>query len=72
MSTGTLLAGIFFSGSVLHSRFYYILLAVVLLNTTIFAAIAITKILPKRFKFAWFRRGRVRSKTRSIYPDAKP
>ncbi len=67
--TSSLLAGIFFPSSLLHSHFYLVLSTIVMLNTTVFAALACAKIIPKWIRPSWFRRGRRRGTTRSIYPD---
>jgi len=64
-----LLAGILFPESLLDSSFFRVLATFVALNTTVYAAMAVAKILPKVVQPSWFRRGRTRAETRSIYPD---
>jgi hypothetical protein len=70
MSEALIHAGILFPQAVIESRFFVILATLVALNTTVYAALAISKIVPKFIKPGWYRRGRTRSETRSIYPDA--
>ncbi|HLP23996.1 MAG TPA: hypothetical protein VK139_08170 [Microbacteriaceae bacterium] len=63
------LAGILLPDSFLHGNFFLVLSALVALNTTIYAALAIAKIVPKVLRPRLWRRGRQRAETRSIYPD---
>ena len=66
--------GILFPGSVLHSDFFAILAAFVAINTVIYAALAIAKIVPI-LRLADLRPGggfSRRSATRSIYPETPP
>ena len=72
MSLSPLLAGLLFPQSLQHSTFFIVLATIVALNTVIYVSLAVAKILPKWFRSSWFRRGRVRSETRSIYPHQKP
>lgn len=65
-------SGVLFSESLLRSDFYFVLSTVVALNTTIYAALSIAKVLPKWYQPSWLRRGRTRAETRSIYPESKP
>jgi hypothetical protein len=62
--------GLLFPQSLIESRFFVILATLVALNTTVYAALAIAKLVPKFVKPSWYRRGRTRSETRSIFPDA--
>lgn len=62
--------GVLISESFLNSNFFIVLSAVVALNTTIYAALAVSKMFPKWLKPKWWRNGRKRAETRSIYPDA--
>jgi hypothetical protein len=63
--------GLLLPASFIESRFFVILATLVALNTTIYTALAISKILPKVLRPAFYRRGKRRSETRSIHPDAK-
>jgi hypothetical protein len=62
--------GILLPESFLQSQFFVILAALVALNTTIYAALAIAKILPKIFRRRTYRKSTYRRETRSIYPDS--
>ena len=56
--------------SVLSSEAFHVLAAFVAINTVMYAAVTVAKLLP-RVNPAALRRGRYeRSETRSIYPDA--
>jgi hypothetical protein len=63
--------GLLFPQEVIESRFFVILATLVALNTTVYAALAISKIFPKFISPSWYRRGRNRAETRSIFPDAQ-
>lgn len=61
--------GILFSQDVLRSGAFQLLAAFVAVNTIMYVALALAKILPKVYLSDW-RPGRSRrSETRSIYPD---
>lgn len=62
--------GILFPEATLQSELFAILAAFVALNTVMYVALAIAKILPKVYLNDWIRRRRQRSETRSIHPDA--
>lgn len=53
----------------LDSRWFLILATLVALNTIIYAAITVARMLPKWIQPTLFRHGQSRSETRSIYPD---
>lgn len=63
-------AGIVFPESTLTSDWFAILAAFVAINTVMYAALAVAKILPKVYRSDWFSRPNQRSQSRSIYPDA--
>ena len=67
-----IVAGLLFPQSIQHSALYVVLATIVALNTVIYVSLAIAKLFPKWFRSSWFRRGRVRSETRSIYPHREP
>ncbi|MEY4101880.1 MAG: hypothetical protein RIR88_14 [Actinomycetota bacterium] len=71
MTEALLNTGLLFPASLIESRFFVILATLVALNTTVYAALALSKILPKVIRPSWYRRGRLRQETRSIYPDAE-
>lgn len=61
--------GLLLPESFLNSDFYTVLATIVALNTTIYAVLAISKVMPKWWNPQWIRKGKLRSETRSIYPD---
>lgn len=70
MPAAVLQAGILFPESVLGSMWFSVLAAFVAINTVMYVALAVAKILPKVHPQDWLPRNYVRSQTRSIYPDA--
>jgi len=52
----------------LHSTGYDVLMIFVAINTVMYAALSVAKVLPALHPTEWFTRRR-RSETRSIYPD---
>ena len=66
----TALAGILLSESVLHSAWFGVLTGFVAVNTVMYVALAIAKLLPPVHPSGWFRRDNARSETRHIDPDA--
>ena len=63
-------SGLLFPASFLQSDFFVILSAFVAINTLVYVALAVAKILPKVYLSDWIRGANRRSETRSIYPDA--
>ncbi|TFC84237.1 hypothetical protein E3T23_00580 [Cryobacterium cheniae] len=57
--------------TVLQSDEFAILAAFVAINTVMFAALAVAKILPKVHPTDWFRGRNRRAATRSIHPDER-
>ncbi|QCB98765.1 hypothetical protein E5206_00235 [Arthrobacter sp. PAMC25564] len=55
--------------SMLHTQWFAILATFVAINTVMYAALAVSKILPKLHRPSWLRRSHERAETRSIYPD---
>ena len=55
--------------AVLHSEWYAVLTAFVALNTIMYVALAVAKVLPKLYVSDWVRSQHRRSQTRSIYPE---
>lgn len=63
-------AGLLFPESLLHSQWFAVLATFVAINTVMYAALALAKILPKVHPSDWVRTRNERSETRSIHPDA--
>lgn len=61
--------GILLPESLMSSNFYAILTLFVAINTLIYVALAVSKILPKIYLTDWIQRRRSRSETRSIHPE---
>lgn len=55
--------------AMLHADWIAVLTAFVALNTVMYAALAVAKILPKMYVSDWVPSRNRRSQTRSIYPD---
>ena len=70
LQAGTVMGGLLFQESLLTSNYFLTLAAFVAINTVMYAAIAIAKILPKIYVADWFTHRNRRSETRSIYPDS--
>ncbi|MDJ0377570.1 hypothetical protein QMF22_08675 [Cryobacterium sp. PH31-L1] len=64
--------GILLPGSVLQSDFFAILATFVAINTVMYAALAIAKILPRVYLGDLLPGQRRRHETRSIYPETEP
>ena len=60
--------GIMLTESTLHSSLFAVLAAFVAINTVMYAALAIAKMLPKIYPSDWSRRQYSRSQSRSIHP----
>jgi hypothetical protein len=58
--------------SLLHSATFAILSAFVAINTVMYGALALGKLLPKVYVADWVPQRNQRSETRSIYPDLEP
>jgi hypothetical protein len=55
--------------AVLHTEWFAVLTTFVALNSIMYAALAVAKMLPKVYVSDWTRSANRRSQTRSIYPD---
>jgi hypothetical protein len=55
--------------ALLRSDWYAVLTAFVALNTIMYVALAVAKVLPKLYVSDWVRSPNRRSQTRSIYPE---
>ncbi len=62
--------GLLFPESVLSSELFAVLATFVAINTVMYAALAVVRVLPKGQAPGWLRSGRTRGETRSIHPDA--
>jgi len=63
-------SGLLFPESILHSDWFAVLATFVAINTVMYAALALAKVLPKIHPTEWIRTSNERSESRSIYPDA--
>ncbi|WP_253904243.1 hypothetical protein [Arthrobacter sp. Br18] len=62
-------SGILFPEAILNSDLFAVLSAFVAINTVMYAALSIAKVLPKVYYTDWIHRPGKRSETRSIHPD---
>ncbi|MHA7175636.1 hypothetical protein ACX80D_03185 [Arthrobacter sp. Sr24] len=62
--------GVVLPESMLHSEWFAVWATFVAINTLMYAALSIAKILPNIYPTDWFLGRNRRSETRSIYPDA--
>lgn len=60
--------GVVFPESTLHSDAFAVLAAFVAINTVMYVALAVSKMLPKIYLSDWIRKTNRRSQTRSIHP----
>jgi hypothetical protein len=65
-------AGIVLPASVMHTQFFAVLAAFVAINTIVYAALSVARILPRIYLSDWVHGRNRRAETRSIYPDAPP
>lgn len=70
LQTSVVLGGLLFEESFLTSNYFLTLAAFVAINTVMYAAMAVAKILPKIYVADWITNRNRRSETRSIYPDS--
>ncbi len=64
--------GIVLPESTLRATWFAVLAAFVAINTVMYLALAVAKILPKVHPRDWLPRGYARSQERGIYPDGRP
>jgi len=62
-------AGVLLPAQVLQTNVFATLSTFVAVNTVMFTALAVAKLLPRLHPGSWFRSPNQRSETRSIYPD---
>ncbi|WP_253905162.1 hypothetical protein [Arthrobacter sp. H14] len=62
--------GILLPGATLQTELFAVLAAFVAINTVMYVALSVAKILPKVYLAGWLRKQKTRSETRSIHPDA--
>lgn len=65
-------SGLVFPESTLHSDAFAVLAAFVAINTVMYVALAVAKMLPKVYVSDWIRGANRRSQTRSIHPADTP
>lgn len=63
--------GLIFSESSLHTEAFAVLAAFVAINTLIYVALAVAKMLPKVYLSDWIHRSNRRAQTRSIHPHRR-
>ncbi len=63
-------AGILLPETVLASAWFGVLGVFVAINTVMYLALAVAKVLPKVYPQDWLPRSYARSQTRSIHPDS--
>lgn len=63
--------GVIFPESLLHSQWFAVWATFVAINTLMYAALSVAKILPKIYPSDWVRGRNRRTETRSIYPNAE-
>ncbi len=61
--------GVLLPTALLHTSWFATLSTFVAVNTIMFIALAVAKVLPRVHPSSWFRSQNQRSETRSIYPD---
>ena len=64
--------GLLFSEAVLHTEVFAILSAFVAINTVMYCALTVAKVLPKVYVADWLTSRNRRTETRSIHPDGVP
>lgn len=64
--------GVLFSEALLHSQLFAVLAAFVAINTVMYCALTVAKMLPKVYLTDWFTSSNRRAESRSIYPDGVP
>lgn len=69
LQAGALPAGVLLPSSVLESGPFAVLLAFVAINTVMYGALAIVKVLPKVYPSGWLVGRNRRAQNRSIHPD---
>lgn len=65
----TLPTGLVLPESTLHTDLFAVLAAFVAINTVLYVALAVAKLLPKVYLTDWVSGANRRSQTRSIHPD---
>lgn len=69
--SASLPSGLLLPEAVLHSDWFAVWATFVAINTLMYAALSVAKILPKIYPSDWIRRRNRRTETRGIYPDAE-
>lgn len=64
-------AGLVLPESVLGTSWFSVLAVFVAINTVMYLALAVSKVMPKLYPRDWLPRSYARGRTRSIHPDAE-
>jgi hypothetical protein len=64
--------GAVFSEALLHTQLFAVLAAFVAINTVMYCALTIAKVLPKVYVSDWFTSSNRRTESRSIHPEGAP
>lgn len=67
-----LLLGHLLPASLLHSQLFAVLAAFVAINTVMYGALAVAKMLPKVYPSDWLQGRNRRARVRGIYPEPSP
>lgn len=65
-----MITGVLLPAEVLQSTWFAVLTTFVAINTVMYVALAIAKLVPRMHPSGWFRTRNERSETRNIDPDA--
>ncbi|MGH3317508.1 MAG: hypothetical protein ACRDO0_15315 [Nocardioidaceae bacterium] len=63
--------GLLLPGATVHTGWFAVLAAFVAINTVMYGALALAKILPKIYPSDWTRGRNRRARSRSIYPEPR-
>lgn len=69
--SASLPSGLLLPEAVLHTEWFAVWATFVAINTLLYAALSVAKILPKIYPSDWVRGRNRRTETRGIYPDAE-
>lgn len=72
MTTSIITMSLLLPESTLRTHWFAVLATFVALNTVMYAALAVSKMLPKLYPRDWLPRRYERSQTRGIYPQGHP
>lgn len=69
--TSSLPLGVVLPDAVVHSELFSVLAAFVAINTVMYGALAVAKMLPKVYPTSWFGGRNRREQNRSIHPEPR-